>query len=120
MLDHSCIKKVRAGAYDIYYVFVCYMIWYDMMCYDKYDMYDMICTCVYVCPGVHIFPSEHTVRKKTSQLLYDYICGTVNVDGDNVSFIRITNIQHVIESLLHVLHKQKRMLQYGNIPYHHT
>ena len=66
--------------------------------------------------GVHIFPSVHTVRDKTSNLVYDYVCGTVKVDGDPVSFIRITNIQHVIESSFRVLHKHKRMVQYGNIP----
>ena len=66
--------------------------------------------------GVHILPSEHPVREKTSHLVYDYVSGTVDVDGDAVSFIRITNIQHVIESSLHVLHKHKRMVRYGNIP----
>ena len=69
-----------------------------------------------MCLGVDIFPSEHAVRAKTSKLMYDYVSGTVNVDGDAVSFIRITNIQDVIESTLRTLHKQKLMVQYGNIP----
>jgi len=66
--------------------------------------------------GIHLFPSEHTVREKTSTLMYDYVTGTVNVDGDSVSFIRITNIQNVIESTLRILHKNKHMVQHGNIP----
>ncbi len=68
------------------------------------------------CIGVHLFPSEHSVRDKTSTLMYDYVTGTVNVDGDSVSFIRITNIREVIESTLRILHKHKRMVQHGNIP----
>ena len=48
--------------------------------------------------------------------MYDYVSGTVNVDGDAVSFIRITNIKDVIESTLRTLHKNKHMVQHGNVP----
>ena len=84
-------------------------MWTSYTCFYSY-----VYSCVAI--GVDIFPSEHSVRAKTSKLMYDYVSGTVNVDGDAVSFIRVTNIKDVIESTLRTLHKNKHMVQHGNIP----